>query len=519
MAFDARVNPDDPAVPLQTITADPTDLNGYIAALSQVMEGTASFLPVPPAITSVQHRANAELAAAMRVGSPITAGTLIACTSGSTGTPKGAMLSAENLRSSNDATAYYLRKKYGVEPGAWLLTLPAHHIAGTQVILRSLSAGCTPIVASHLAGNQGGGSACHFPRTSTRTETPARVASGSFTVEGFSTDTRTLRQLYPDRHLYTSLVPAQLERLVADPAGVEALRMYATILIGGAATRSEVISTIDNLGVHFALTYGSSETSGGCVYDGCPLPGVTVAVEDPGGQRVEVTHEDFSMTRQRKVISSSEPTAQRGRIVLSGPMVSRGYRNLPDSSAFPQAGTFVTSDLGEISAVATSFSDAASPSNTPPGILRVIGRADGAINTGGYKVLPEDVERAIHTHLPELVLDSGHSVSTTTLCVVGVDDKAFGQIVAVAIEGGVEKEELTHAHGQNGESGAEQFKRSAQELKPNTLGMDVTGTLRAALRGHLPTHLIPRRALLVPALPTSGPGKVSRRGVAQLFTD
>ena len=62
-------------------------------------------------------------------------------TSGSTGTPKLSLLTAANLIASAEATAERLGGH-----GQWLLTLPPHHIAGLQVLLRSITAGTTPVV-------------------------------------------------------------------------------------------------------------------------------------------------------------------------------------------------------------------------------------------------------------------------------------------------------------------------------------------------------------------------------------
>ena len=61
-------------------------------------------------------------------------------TSGSTGTPKRALLTAAALAASSRATHEQLGG-----PGQWLLALPAHHVAGLQVLLRSLDAGTTPV--------------------------------------------------------------------------------------------------------------------------------------------------------------------------------------------------------------------------------------------------------------------------------------------------------------------------------------------------------------------------------------
>jgi long-chain acyl-CoA synthetase len=53
----------------------------------------------------------------------------------------------------------------------------------------------------------------------------------------------------------------------------------------------------------------------------------------------------------------------------------------------------------------------------------VYGRADGAINRGGFKILPETVRRVLISH--PAVRDA---------CVVGVPDKRLGQVPFAAVE-------------------------------------------------------------------------------------
>jgi O-succinylbenzoic acid--CoA ligase len=96
-----------------------------------------------------------------------------------------------------------------------------------------------------------------------------------------------------------------------------------------------------------------SETCGGCVYDGFPLEGVTVAT---GGD---------------------------GRIRFRGPVLFSGYRLRPDlTAAALDGGWFVTSDLGVIDA---------------SGRVTVRGRADDVINTGGEKVVAGEVASVLET--------------------------------------------------------------------------------------------------------------------------
>lgn len=401
-------------LPLQAATIAATELPASIDKLRRVMQGELSLLPLPQSLsagaTTPAPNTSTDLPTLMEVGAPIEAGCIIACTSGSTGTPKGAVLHHSNLRASITATEQYLNNHFNSAPGAWLLALPAHHIAGLQVILRSLHAGYAPVAASHLLDG-----------------TP-------FTVSSFVTDTQKLRTTYPNAPLYTSLVPAQLQRLNS-PEAIAALRSYAAILIGGAAADPELIRSLRTHGVNLTLTYGSSETSGGMVYDGRPLPGGSISLADP------------------------DSTTGLGRVTLTGPMVARGYRNVDSATAFPSPGTFLTSDLGIL---------------LPDATLCIRGRADGAVNIGGYKVLVEDVERTAREH----------GVSQGMMCALGVDDDRFGQGVVLLIE----EATATEVH-------------------------EVTRRIRDQLRGKVSRHLIPQRAWIVPKLPVTGPGKIDRQQV------
>ncbi|HIW95700.1 MAG TPA: AMP-binding protein [Candidatus Corynebacterium gallistercoris] len=347
------------------------------------------------------------------------AGTLIACTSGSTGTPKGAQLGPEQLEASYNATHSFLHESFSGRPGPWLLALPAHHIAGIQVILRSLRSGFEPLLASHLAHS-----------------TP-------FTPAGFIDDVAALRRHYPTEHLYTSLVPAQLERIATDRGAVAALTEFTCVLAGGAAVRPALAEQLRAAGVTIVESYGSSETAGGVVYDGRAIPGARVTIEDADERGV-------------------------GTVVVAGPMVARGYLNVPGFPAFA-SGSYRTSDIGVFGRDAT---------------LRILGRADGAVNSGGYKVLPEEVEDAIHSHVPGVV----------ATVAVGVDYPELGQAVHAVIE----------------------FRESGTQVPLADEPVEITREVREALRGAVARHLVPKRAWRVRQIPLIGPGKVDRRGVAEL---
>ncbi|MQA10632.1 MAG: AMP-binding protein [Pseudonocardiaceae bacterium] len=270
---------------------------------------------------------------------------LVIATSGSTGEAKDVLLPASALRSSAEATHARLGG-----PGRWLLAMPARHVAGVQVLVRSLLAGIEPGVMPLAHGFS--------------PETFARAAHQVLDSPG--------RQ-------YTALVPTQLVRLLdAGGAGLDALASFHAVLLGGAATPPELRARAEAYGVRVIGTYGMSETSGGCVYDGHPLDGVRVSVSGDGA------------------------------VWLAGPVLARGYRGRPELTA--QAfvdGWFRTGDLGRL---------------LPDGRLELLGRADDVIITGGVNVPPVLVERALGT-VP----------GVREACVLGVPDEEWGEAVAAAV--------------------------------------------------------------------------------------
>ncbi|GAA4001297.1 o-succinylbenzoate--CoA ligase [Allokutzneria multivorans] len=304
-----------------------------LGALGAALDGTGpALLPIGPgetAISSLTGPVEDEIA-------------LVVATSGSTGQPKGVLLSAAALRASAEATHARLGG-----PGTWLLALSAHHIAGVQVLIRSLLAGSEPGV---LTGQ-------------------------GFRPSAFADAARAVLDR-AGRH-YTSLVPTQLVRLLADGgAGLEALAAFDGVLLGGAATPAELLSQARAAGVSAVTTYGMSETCGGCVYDGIPLDGVRVRLDEDG------------------------------RISLSGPVLASGYRGASPTSAFAE-GWFHTNDLGQVE---------------PDGRLTVLGRADDMIISGGVNVAPALVERVLCAE-PD-VLEA---------CVFGLPDPEWGQLVAAVV--------------------------------------------------------------------------------------
>lgn len=164
----------------------------------------------------------------------------VVTTSGSTGEPKAVELPVAALVASARATLSRVDARAG---DRWLLALPPWHVAGLQVIVRSLVAGTDPVV---------------LPR---------------FTVDGVAEHAAE----------HTALVPTMLRRLIAEQVDLSAFR---TVLLGGAAPPAELLAAARAAGMRVVTTYGMTETCGGCVYDGEPLDGVRVAVDADGAIRL-----------------------------------------------------------------------------------------------------------------------------------------------------------------------------------------------------------------------------------------
>ena len=262
-------------------------------------------------------------------------------TSGSTsGTPRVVALSAAAIRASATATHETLGG-----PGAWLLTLPAHHVAGVMVAARAILAGTPPTLAN----------------------------PGPFRAETFADDVARFVRSNAGRR-YTSLVPTQLRRLLASEAGTAAAATFDAILVGGAATPPDLLEQAREAGIAVVTTYGMTETSGGCVYDGVPLRKVGVRIDDDG------------------------------RIHLSGPTLALGYLSAQEFN--PIHGELATSDRG----------------TWDGSRLRILGRIDDVLLSGGINIHPLDIEAVL-----------ARVIGVAEVVVVGVSDPEWGEVAAAAV--------------------------------------------------------------------------------------
>lgn len=312
-------------------------------------------------------------------------------TSGSTtGTGKLVGVSMDALVASARAT----HKRLG-GPGIWVLALPAYHAAGVQVLVRAAVAGTHVFNAykeggfdpQHLAQVIDAACAAAADCDAASSFDDDAVSSCAGGVGGEAEGALAADDSGRACPVYTSLVPTQLRRALDDEQLRGALARLDAVLIGGAAADAQLLEQAKAAGIRVVTTYGMSETCGGCVYDGQPLPGVSMDVDQA-----------------------------TGAIWLSGPMLATGYLGDEERTrrcfvSRPQAGEparrwFITSDRGHI----------------VDGRLQVLGRLDDVIISGGIKVEPGPIEALLA--LNPLVSECA---------VVGLPDLQWGQVVTAVV--------------------------------------------------------------------------------------
>ncbi len=407
-------------------------------------------------------------------------------TSGSTtGTGKLVGVSMDALVASARAT----HKRLG-GPGIWVLALPAYHAAGVQVLVRAAVAG------THVfnAYKEGGFDPQHLAQVidaACAAAGDAAPSCGDDAASSCGADAASSRAggageaaLAADDSgracpVYTSLVPTQLRRGLDDEQLRGALARLDAVLIGGAAADAQLLAQAKAAGIKVVTTYGMSETCGGCVYDGQPLPGVSMDVDQAtgaiwlSGPMLATGYlGDEELTRRCFV---SRPDSQAGEGTSDAGETASAAESTEAGAGGPGVGSdkgageparrwFITSDRGQI----------------VDGRLQVLGRLDDVIISGGIKVEPGPIEALLA--LNPLVSECA---------VVGLPDPTWGQAVTAVV---------------------------VPASTPG-LGRVDQGAIVAQIRVYLEQKLsgaqCPKQVLLADALPYKGIGKVDRRALAQ----
>ncbi|MEU0316798.1 AMP-binding protein [Nocardioides sp. NPDC006273] len=183
---------------------------------------------------------------------------------------------------------------------------------------------------------------------------------------------------------FVSMVPTQLHRILESGGDdLAALAGFHTLLLGGGPIDTSLRARAEESGVHIVATYGSAETCGGCVYDAMPLDGVGIAI------------------------------GTDGRVRISGPTLFDGYQDDPEQTANTLVdGWFLTSDAGTLD---------------EDGRLRILGRVDDMVITGGVKVPAALVARRLREH-----------PAVTAAEALGTPDEEWGQRLVVFVVGDID---------------------------------------------------------------------------------
>lgn len=381
---------------------------------------------------------------------------LVVGTSGSTGTPKRTALTARALAASAAATENFFGSNSDAA-SQWLLALPAHYIAGAQVLARSVLAGTSPIIARSVT------EPVHF--------SPEVFLQA---VERISSARR-----------FISLVPTQLHKLLesadANPhLGTEiheALGSFTGILLGGAPASADLLAASTALGLNTVTTYGSAETAGGCVYSGSVLPGV----------RVELVPEEGMPT----VPDIEGKPAQVGRIWISGAHLASGYIGDAARTAehffIAEDGTrwYRTDDYGLLSPAHNP--DRTAHGNAPR--LQVLGRSDDVLISGGVKISARAVATVLEEH-----------PAVREACVVGLPDARWGTAIAAAV---------TLVHSADAAA-------AATENNP-ALTEELCTLLRARCAEKLGAPAAPKQLSILPNFPLTSTGKPDRAEIYSIL--
>ncbi len=296
---------------------------------------------------------------------------VVLASSGSTGGTKHCFQPCSHLDQSAEATSIWLQRQ-GVEVTSCVLfnPLPIHHISGLMLWWRSLRWG-----------------ASHFWLDPQWMRDP--VLLEKFCTSFFQTTTSTC---------LIALVPTQLRRLLSHPSGLNLLKSFALIWIGGAYLPEDLASQARSEGLRLSPCYGATETAAmvtamtpedflagqeGC---GSPLPGVNLRLSEKGALEVQTSR-----------------------------LATFYWLNGELRTVCSENGWWQSGDYAEIL------------TDNLKSHLRILGRVDFAINSGGETVFIEQLEARISKDRVFILLPIKY------ILLIPVDDVEWGQRLAAMI--------------------------------------------------------------------------------------
>lgn len=529
--------PSAPAAPVNMETSQDSKHKDLIAALQILENYHPIFFPVrAERLTPIWARQQA-----LRLKRLPKEVVFLLSTSGST-KPGGRLvgLSLSALEASHQAT----RERLGTD-GIWISALPRDHIAGFQVIARAFASGSEALTIDMTGGF----------KVSRLTEALLRARELTSSLSPS-----------PALPLYLSLVPTQLRRALANQEAVSALRLCAAILAGGARISPALLNEGRGKGLNLVTTYGMTETCGGCVYDGVPLPGVKVAVNEgrvwlctPGlmsGYLEEECDREIQVFNGERWLRTNDWGRivfkdEHGGSITENSAGSSAGRNEDTLLAFPLPSPESTpirlqlrekgNDVGQNQQIGSEdYAQRTAPliiDDISSARLEVLGRIDDTIICGGVNV-----------SLP-LVKEASERFGFSGIELCGLPDEEWGEVLCAVFSrqrlrghetsipmlnpkspvsgklnfAGVNPKDVGSSELNPGELSSGDLPSSGiggideinaadlsfGDLNPAYLGQK----LRAALRGRLPASHLPRAAAILPNFPLLPSGKIDRRAL------
>lgn len=253
---------------------------------------------------------------------------------GSAGGRRWCLQPLAHLQASAAACGHWL-EGIGVEPARCLHLnpLPSHHVSGLLPLVRARRWGCQ-----------------HRRLAPALLRDPAALAAAV--------------PLPVDRSVLLSLVPTQLQRLMASPVGLAWLARCGVIWVGGAPLPAALAQRARAAGLPLAPCYGATETAAMV----CALPPqrFLAGVAGCGPALVDV---------QLRCDPGS------AALELNSARLSPGWLQAGALQPLPRAagGWWRSGDAGRLD----------------PGGVVLLGRLDGAIHSGGETVFPEQLEQRL----------------------------------------------------------------------------------------------------------------------------
>ena len=301
----------------------------------------------------------------------ITGPAIILNSSGSSGKPRKCIHSLENLNSSAKVSGIWLEKQGFILQNCLIFnTLPLNHISGLMPLFRSKIWSCDNINIS--------------PKLIKKTK-ELLVFTNEIKKE--------------NQHLITSLVPTQLKRLLSEKDGINWLKIFDLIWIGGASISIETSRKCRLEKINLAPCYGSTETA--AMVTSLKPKEFLEGIDNVGEILCDI---NLRISKKGLIQIKSE------RIGIELLETSK-TKNFKDKN-----GWWESSDLGEIQELNDSS------------YLKFIRRIDNAFNSGGEIVFPEVIKLRLSKFI------SNEKIPIENFMISNIPNKEWGNKIEIIID-------------------------------------------------------------------------------------